>query len=29
MCQGVHVMAIGWESRIPAMLQAAGISQRS
>jgi methylenetetrahydrofolate reductase (NADH) len=28
MCQGVHVMAIGWESRIPAMLQAAGISQR-
>ncbi len=28
MCQGVHVMAIGWESRIPAMLQAAGLSQR-
>ena len=27
MCQGVHVMAIGWESRIPAMLQAGGISQ--
>ena len=29
MCQGVHVMAIGWESRIPAMLDAAGISQRA
>ena len=27
-CQGVHIMAIGWESRIPAMLQAAGIPQR-
>jgi 5,10-methylenetetrahydrofolate reductase len=25
MCQGVHVMAIGWESRIPPMLQAAGL----
>jgi 5,10-methylenetetrahydrofolate reductase len=29
MCQGVHIMAIGWESRIPAILQAAGISQRA
>ena len=28
MCQGVHVMAIGWESRIPAMLEAARISKR-
>jgi 5,10-methylenetetrahydrofolate reductase len=27
MCQGVHVMAIGWESRIPALLEAAGISK--
>ena len=25
MCQGVHIMAIGWESRIPQVLQAAGI----
>jgi 5,10-methylenetetrahydrofolate reductase len=24
-CQGVHIMAIGWESRIPAILDAAGI----
>ena len=24
-CQGVHIMAIGWEARIPAILQAAGI----
>jgi 5,10-methylenetetrahydrofolate reductase len=29
MCQGVHIMAIGWESRIPAMLEAAGIAKRS
>ena len=29
MCQGVHVMAIGWESRIPAMLEAAGIARQS
>ena len=27
--QGVHIMAIGWESRIPAMLEAAGIAKRS
>lgn len=27
MCQGVHIMAIGWESRIPAMLEAAGIEK--
>jgi methylenetetrahydrofolate reductase (NADH) len=26
-CQGVHVMAIGWEARIPAILSAAGIEQ--
>jgi 5,10-methylenetetrahydrofolate reductase len=24
MCQGVHIMAIGWEKRIPALLDAAG-----
>ena len=24
MCQGVHVMAIGWERRIPAVMEAAG-----
>ena len=24
-CQGVHIMAMGWESRIPAMLDAAGL----
>jgi 5,10-methylenetetrahydrofolate reductase len=28
LCQGVHIMAIGWESRIPPILQAAGIPQR-
>jgi 5,10-methylenetetrahydrofolate reductase len=26
MCQGVHIMAIGWEKRVPAILSAAGIS---
>ena len=25
MCQGVHLMAIGWERRIPAVMEAAGI----
>jgi methylenetetrahydrofolate reductase (NADPH) len=25
MCQGVHIMAMGWESKIPAMLDAAGL----
>ena len=25
MCQGVHIMAIGWESRVPAVLNAAGL----
>ena len=25
MCQGVHVMAIGWEHRIPAVMDAAGL----
>ena len=25
MCRGVHVMAIGWESRIPAVLERAGL----
>lgn len=24
-CQGVHIMALGWESRIPALLELAGI----
>jgi 5,10-methylenetetrahydrofolate reductase len=28
MGRGVHVMAIGWESRIPAMLEAAGVPKR-
>ena len=25
MCQGIHIMAMGWESKIPAMLDAAGL----
>jgi len=25
MCQGVHIMAIGWEKRVPAVLDAAGL----
>ncbi len=25
MCQGVHIMAIGWEKKVPAILQAAGL----
>jgi len=29
MCRGVHLMAIGWENRIPAILDAAGIGKRS
>ena len=29
MCRGVHVMAIGWEARIPAILGAAGLSPSS
>jgi 5,10-methylenetetrahydrofolate reductase len=28
-CQGVHIMAIGWESRIPDILKAGGIERRS
>lgn len=28
-CRGVHLMAIGWEARIPAILQAAGIEKRN
>ena len=28
MGQGVHIMAIGWESRIPAILEAAGLPKR-
>jgi 5,10-methylenetetrahydrofolate reductase len=27
-CQGVHIMAIGWESRIPDILSAGGIERR-
>jgi len=29
MCQGVHLMAIGWEKKVPAILQAAGLSKRT
>ena len=25
MCQGVHIMAIGWEKRVPAVLEASGL----
>ena len=25
MCQGVHIMAIGWEKKVPSILQAAGL----
>ena len=25
LCQGVHIMAIGWEKRVPAILEAAGL----
>ena len=28
LCDGVHIMAIGWESRVPAILSAAGLSGR-
>jgi 5,10-methylenetetrahydrofolate reductase len=24
-CQGVHIMAIGWESAVPAILRSAGV----
>ena len=26
MCRGVHIMAIGWESRVPGILDASGVS---
>ena len=29
MCDGVHVMAIGWEARIPAILEGAGLKERA
>jgi 5,10-methylenetetrahydrofolate reductase len=29
MCRGVHMMAIGWENRIPAILDAAGITRQA
>jgi len=25
MCQGVHIMAIGWEKKVPEVLDAAGL----
>jgi 5,10-methylenetetrahydrofolate reductase len=25
MCQGVHIMAIGWEKRVPQIIEAAGL----
>jgi methylenetetrahydrofolate reductase (NADPH) len=25
MCQGVHIMAIGWEKKVPQIIEAAGI----
>jgi methylenetetrahydrofolate reductase (NADPH) len=25
LCQGVHIMPIGWEKRVPAVLEAAGL----
>ena len=25
LCQGVHIMAIGWEKRVPEVLDAAGL----
>ncbi|MBA7666446.1 hypothetical protein ES703_74527 [subsurface metagenome] len=25
MCQGIHIMAVGWESKVPAILDAAGL----
>ena len=28
MCQGVHIIAVGWESLIPEVLEASGISKR-
>ncbi len=28
LCQGVHIMAIGWEKRVPAVLEAAGLLAR-
>ncbi len=27
MCQGLHIMAIGWEAYIPALLEHAGIER--
>lgn len=29
MCQGVHLMAIGWEKKVPAILEAAGLGKRT
>ena len=27
MCRGVHIMAVGWEARIPDILRSAGVSR--
>ena len=27
MCQGVHIMAIGWEKKVPAIVDAAGLEK--
>ena len=29
MCQGVHIISVGWEARIPRVLEAAGISREA
>lgn len=28
LCQGVHIMAIGWEKKVPAIIEAAGLNSR-
>jgi methylenetetrahydrofolate reductase (NADPH) len=27
MCQGVHIMAIGWEKKVPQILTASGLAK--
>jgi 5,10-methylenetetrahydrofolate reductase len=29
LCAGVHVMALGWEAHVPAILEASGLGQRT
>ena len=29
MCNGVHIMAVGWEVRVPQILEAAGVDGQS